>query len=100
MRNTKNQSPNTKQTPTIKTNGVKYAEGASGDAWVLNDGATESARHPFDLEERTAVFFGEGIVRFAKKVPRGPEPSLAAEARTLYREARELLKIFSSMHRK
>lgn len=29
------------------------------------------ARHPFDLEERTSRF-GEGIIRFAKKIPRNP----------------------------
>ena len=29
------------------------------------------ARHPFDLEERTAQF-GEAIVRFSKKIPRDP----------------------------
>src|SRR5262249_1017830 len=28
-------------------------------------------RHPFDLEERTALF-GEAIVRFSKKIPRDP----------------------------
>jgi four helix bundle protein len=42
-------------------------------AWVLNEtaaGAT-AGRHPFDLEERTARF-GEAIIRFAKKIPRGP----------------------------
>ena len=33
--------------------------------------ASNGARHPFDLEERTALF-GEGIVRFAKKIPRNP----------------------------
>ena len=32
------------------------------------DGGT---RHPFDLEERTAIF-GEAIVRFSKKIPRDP----------------------------
>jgi four helix bundle protein len=32
------------------------------------NGAT---RHPFDLEERTAVF-GEAIIDLAKKIPRGP----------------------------
>jgi four helix bundle protein len=32
----------------------------------------DQSRHPFDLEERTAVF-GEAIVRFVKKVPRGPD---------------------------
>jgi four helix bundle protein len=30
-----------------------------------------TARHPFDLEERTAAF-GEAVVRFAKKIPRSP----------------------------
>ena len=29
-------------------------------------------RHPFDLEERTAVF-GEAIIRFAKKIPHKPK---------------------------
>ena len=111
-------------------------------------------RHPFDLEERTARF-GEAIVRFAKRIPRGPvndrlidqivgcgtsvggnyneasesvskkdfrctialckkeakeskfylriiataEPTLAGEARTLFREAKELHLIFCSMYR-
>src|SRR6266702_2552442 len=41
--------------------------------WVLNEGpkGESAARHPFDLEERTARF-GETIIRFAKKIPRGP----------------------------
>ena len=112
-------------------------------------------RHPFDLEERTASF-GERIVRFAKKIPRGPatdrltdqlvgcgtsiganyceanegvsqkdfrntigrcvkeaketkyflrliaasEPHLAEEARTLFREAKELHLIFASIFRR
>jgi len=40
---------------------------------VLNEGPAKvpEGRHPFDLEERTAVF-GENIVRFSKKIPRGP----------------------------
>ncbi|MEY2574847.1 MAG: hypothetical protein QOF80_334, partial [Verrucomicrobiota bacterium] len=29
------------------------------------------ARHPFDLEERTATF-GEAVIRFVKKIPRNP----------------------------
>jgi four helix bundle protein len=33
--------------------------------------ANGDARHPFDLEERTARF-GEAIIRFAKKIPRNP----------------------------
>jgi four helix bundle protein len=109
----------------------------------------------FDLEERCARF-GEAVIRFAKKVPRGPVtnrlidqlvgagtsiaanyaeakdavsrkdfmnrvgtsrkesketmfflrmiatavPSLADEARTLWREARELNRIFGSIWRK
>ena len=121
-------------------------------AVVLNDGV---ARHPFDLEERTATF-GQAIVRFSKKIPRDPtnnrlidqlvgcgtsvganyceadervskkdfrntigrcvkeaketkyflrmiaasEPSLAADARKLFREAKELHLIFASIYRK
>ncbi len=34
-------------------------------------GDKERRLHPFDLEERTAVF-GEAIVRFSKKIPRSP----------------------------
>ena len=45
----------------------------SGAAWVLNDELTANNEpgHPFDLEERTAKF-GEAIIRFSKKIPRGP----------------------------
>ena len=114
--------------------------------------------HPFDLEERTARF-GERIIRFVKKIPRGPnfpennrlidqlvgaatsvganyceanegvskkdfrhpvsrcvkeaketkfflrmiaasESQLASEARELYREAAEFVRIFATMYRK
>jgi four helix bundle protein len=43
------------------------------DAWVLHEDALPNAadRHPFDLAERTALF-GESIIHFAKKIPRGP----------------------------
>jgi len=114
-----------------------------------------TARHAFDLEERTARF-GEAIVRFSKKIPRSPtndrlinqlvgcgtsvganyceanegvskkdfkhtigrcvkeaketkfflrmiaasEPTLAENARMLYREAKELHLIFASIYRK
>lgn len=34
-------------------------------------GDERNGRHPFDLEERTALF-GEAIVRFSKKIPRDP----------------------------
>jgi four helix bundle protein len=41
---------------------------------AFNEGGVSNGdlnRHPFDLEERTACF-GESIIRFAKKIPRGP----------------------------
>ena len=40
---------------------------------VLNEmpSADGAARHPFDLEDRTALF-GEETVRFSKKIPRDP----------------------------
>lgn len=133
---------------------VVYPE-TNGEGWVLEeDRPGKDARHPFDLEERTACF-GEEIVRFSKKIPRDPtnnrlidqlvgcgtsvganyceadesvskkdfrfiiarckkeaketkfflrmvaasEPSLAGEARPLFREAKELHLIFSSIHR-
>ena len=39
---------------------------------VLRDEPPKTdGRHPFDFEERTAVF-GESIIRFSKKIPRDP----------------------------
>src|SRR5687768_13215026 len=32
---------------------------------------TSPGQHPFDLEERTAIF-GEHLIRLAQKIPRGP----------------------------
>lgn len=45
----------------------------SGDALFLNEtpSSDAAAKHPFDLEERTARF-GEAIVRFSRKIPRDP----------------------------
>jgi four helix bundle protein len=42
--------------------------------WSLSEAPDGNGkeRHPFDLEERTAQF-GEAIIRFCKKIPRGPE---------------------------
>lgn len=136
-----------------KLQGLKYPE-PNGHEWAAEEGA-ETPRHAFDLEERTALF-GEAVIRFLKKVPRGPhndrlidqltgcgtsvganyceaneglskkdfhniigrcrkeakeskfflrmiaasEPTLADEARLLYREAKELHLIFCSMYRK
>ena len=158
MKNTKNQSPNTKKPSNSKPETtVTYVTGNGGDAWVLKDEPTAGPeqRHPFDFEERTALF-GEDIVRFSRRIPRNPgndrlinqivgsgtsvganfceandsvskkdfrycakrcikeaketrfflrmiataEPSLAAEARRLYREATELIRILVTMHKK
>src|SRR2546423_3503136 len=56
----------------IKKGNTSYPR-LKSETWTLNDEATNDAptRHPFDLLERTAKF-GEAIVRFAKKIPRGP----------------------------
>jgi four helix bundle protein len=164
MKNTKHQDPNTREEP----RGKHQTPDPGGGEWVSLGGGTDDAfvlredspthpngRHPFDLEERTAVF-GEKIVKFSKKIPRDPtnnrlidqlvgagtsvganyceandcvsrkdfrytikrclkesketrfflrmvagsEPGLATEARDLYREATELVRIFASMYRK
>ena len=52
--------------------GVRYPE-LLLKGWVLRDGGNERGvqRHEFDLEERTAAF-GEAIVRFSKRISRGP----------------------------
>lgn len=141
---------------------AKPAEGSTfdypepnGHPWVVEDDGGVAQRHAFDLEERTALF-GEAVIHFLKRVPRGPncdrlidqlvgcgtsvganyceaneglskkdfrniigrcrkeakeakfflrmiaasEPMLADEARTLYREAKELHLIFCSIYRK
>src|SRR2546426_10105062 len=70
------------ETPSCKaqTAGKSQSQPSNGErpppdteTWTLNEPtANDSAsRHPFDLEERTAKF-GEAIIRFAKKIPRGP----------------------------
>lgn len=166
--NPKSQTSNKLQAPSSKTtvaalvDGWHYVSDLSSSApWILKDEPPANLlgksieRPPFDLEEPTAIF-GERIMRFAKKIPRGPandrlidqlvgagtsgganyceandsvskrdfhfiikrciketkearfflrmvaasEPSLAEEARVLYREATELIKIFAAMHRK
>ncbi|HJT79891.1 MAG TPA: four helix bundle protein [Chthoniobacterales bacterium] len=133
-----------------------YADGPDSTS-LLNETphGNGKTRHPFDLEERTSRF-GEAIIGFAKKIPRGPvnnrlidqlvgcgtsvggnyceanegiskkdfrcvigrcvkeaketkfflrmiataEPELNAEARDLFREAKELHLIFASIYRK
>ena len=57
------------QKKAAKDTGVEYPK-ANGYSW----GAKENALlplHVFDLEERTAVW-GENVVRFLEKIPRGP----------------------------
>ena len=49
---------------------VEYPE-FEEHSWRVEEDGVSAPRHPFDLEERTAVF-GENIIRFLKKVPRGP----------------------------
>ena len=52
---------------------MKYPE-IKSQAWQLSDAPadkSDSQRHAFDLEERTAKF-GEAIIRFCKKIPRDP----------------------------
>ncbi len=44
---------------------------AKSESWLLSEEPAKD-RHAFDLEERTAVF-GEAIIRFVKKIPRGPD---------------------------
>ena len=48
----------------------KYPESDS-DVFELREGPDGRAQMPFDLEERTAKF-GETVIKFCKKIPRGP----------------------------
>jgi four helix bundle protein len=76
----KPQTPNPKpqrsskpQAPRANGSALKYP--ASQNAGILLNEETSTkglARHPFDLEERTARF-SEAIIRFCKKIPRAPE---------------------------
>jgi four helix bundle protein len=74
MGNTKHQKPNTNELPSSKDQAeVSYRRTKENGAWILQDEPTTEtqSRHPFDFEERTAVF-GESIIRFSKRIPRGP----------------------------
>jgi four helix bundle protein len=164
MGRSKIQDPRSRETPSAK---IQSPPLGSGSWWEYEDPRAESVvlkeepqaaqtrLHPFDLEERTAVF-GERVVQFSKQIPQNPtndrligqligcgtsvganyceanegvskkdfrhpisrclkeaketrfflrmvvasEPQLADEARTLYREANELVLISASMYRK
>ena len=73
MKNTKHQTPNTKQISNTKYPTTREGNGDSRSEWGLRDepAKNEGGRHPFDFEESTSIF-GEKIVRFAKRIPRGP----------------------------
>ncbi len=63
--------PNVNRLSTNDPAGMEYPE-PRNELWILNEVQPErDPRHPFDLEERTALF-GEAVIRFLKKVPRGP----------------------------
>ena len=65
QRSSNNQAP-------IADVSVQYPE-IRTDAWILSEPNGDSSKpHAFDLEERTALL-GEAIIRFCKKIPRGPD---------------------------
>jgi four helix bundle protein len=165
MKNHKRQNPKTLRSGTreapksnYQPRPIRYVLGTDRSntaAFVLKDEGNPESNGCLDVEERTA-WFGEAIVRFSKKIPRGPandtlisqlvgagtgvganyceaaepvsrkdfktaigrckkeaketmlflrliaaaQPSLAEEARVLYREAKKLMLIFASIYRK
>ena len=65
QRSSNNQAP-------IADVSVQYPE-IRADAWILSEPNGDASKpHAFDLEERTALL-GEAIIRFCKKIPRGPD---------------------------
>jgi hypothetical protein len=77
MKNTKNQKPKTKQISNTQYPTSRQGNGDSSSDWRLKDepAKNEGGCHPFC-------------------------PALAEEARTLYREATELIRILAAMCRK
>jgi four helix bundle protein len=65
MRSSKFQVPSSKEVPIFEL------PGGTSVSWELREGPEPPSGKPYDLEERTGLF-GEAVVRFAKKVPRGP----------------------------
>ncbi len=64
QRSSKDQAP-------IDAASIKYPD-IGAVPWELKESGNGDQRHAFDLEERTAQF-GEALIRFCKKIPRGPE---------------------------
>jgi four helix bundle protein len=62
MKSSRFQVPNSKEVPVFKLQEA---------ACTLHENGEPPSEKPYDLEERTALF-GESVVRFAKKVSRGP----------------------------
>jgi four helix bundle protein len=81
MKRSKHQAPSSREVPSTKLQPdgliaqpeVWWDDLQTPEAMMLKDEPMKppGERHPFDLEERTAVF-GENIVRFSKKIPRCP----------------------------
>jgi hypothetical protein len=66
-----------KKSPVVDFDDADLTRGEE-EFWSNGDDSEPAALHddfnngkPYDLEERTARF-GEAIIRFAKKIPRGP----------------------------
>ena len=72
QRNSKSQALNDGIEALKKHGNGEYPSLESAE-WILHEAPGDNAaqRHPFDLEERSARF-GEAIIQFAKKIPRGP----------------------------
>ena len=79
MKRSKLQTPSSRETSISKLQDpsaeglVWFKHAFRDDEMVLRDEPRKRPddRHPFDLEERTAIF-GEKIVRFSKRIPRNP----------------------------
>jgi len=81
VKSSKFQAPSSREAPIVKLQSQEPT--LASVAWweeeplvatmILNDEGPERRRerHPFDLEQRTAVF-GEKIVKFSKRIPRDP----------------------------
>lgn len=86
MRSSKAQAPSSKEFPNTKLQYGRsgavggnrplqsdwgFEDGADGEAVLREAPSSETDKHPFDFEERTARF-GEAIVRYSKRIPQSP----------------------------